>query len=662
MRLTALALTFALAAAVSAADPAPAPHEKTSADPNPKEAPKLRLPGAAGVGNFVPDVAFTDLAGKAGKLSDFKTSKLTVVAFTNTTCPICKKYGPTLQRMEKEWAAKGVSFLFVNPTKTDKPADHGFAGRYIHDTEGTLTATFGATSTAEVFVLDAARTVQYRGAINDQYGLGYSLDAPKSNYLVVALTDLLAGKLPVVKATTAPGCELAVRATPQAAEITYHARIERIMQNNCVDCHRKGGVAPFVLDTYDDVVANKGMIKKTVDKGTMPPWFAAPPKKGEHSPFANDRTLTARDKDDLFAWLASDMKKGNPADAPLPRNYESGWGFGKPDAVFQIARPIAVKAEGVMGYQNVSVPTDYDEDKWVQALEVQPTAREVVHHVLVFALPKGQRGGGEAQGFFAAYVPGSTALVYPEGYAKKLPKGCDLRFQIHYTPNGKATTDQTKIGLVFAKEKPRYEVRVSAAANPVFAIPPGADNHKVVGNIPIIPFDCHILAFFPHAHVRGKAAQYELKTPDGKVTKLLDVPHYDFNWQLQYRFAEPVAVPRGSSLIYTAWYDNSDKNPANPDPKKTVRWGQQTYEEMHLGYVEFVVDSGSGGNLRPGLGGGTVGEFKFPKDGIPIPAQFKDAFKQYDKNGDGILDQKEFDALPAAVKRVVTEYVKRMNP
>lgn len=671
MRLFALAGTFALVIAAGAQEPQPpkkpnpwrdgaaeAP-AKDKADPNPKEAPKLRLPGPAGVGRFVPDVAFTDLAGKSGKLSDFKNNKLLVVAFTNTTCPVCKKYAPALQRLEKEWAAKGVAFLFVNPTKTDKPGDHGFAGRYVHDTDGTLTATLGATSTAEVFVLDAARTVQYRGAVSDQYGLGYALDAPRANYLAVALTDLLGGRTPVIQATTAPGCELVAGAKPQAADLTYHARIERIMQANCVDCHRKGGVAPFALDTYDDVVANKGMIKKTVDKGTMPPWFAAPPKKGEHSLFANDRTLTDSDKKDLFAWLASDMKKGDIADAPLPRNYSSGWGFGKPDAVFQLPKPVAVKAEGVMPYQNVIVPTDFDEDKWVQGLEVQPTAREVVHHVLVFAVPKGSRGvGGEAQGFFAAYVPGSTALVYPEGYAKKLPKGSDLRFQIHYTPNGKATTDQTKIGLVFAKEKPRYEVRVSAAVNPTFSIPPGADNHKVTGSIPFIPWDCRILAFFPHAHVRGKAAQYELKTPDGKTTKLLEVPHYDFNWQLQYRFAEPVTVPRGSGLIYTAWYDNSDKNPANPDPKKTVKWGPQTYEEMHLGYVEFVIDSRAA--TEPAVG--PKGEFKFPKDGVLIPAQFKEAFKRFDADGNGVLDEKEFNALPPAVKTVVIEYVKRTAP
>jgi hypothetical protein len=188
------------------------------------------------------------------------------------------------------------------------------------------------------------------------------------------------------------------------------------------------------------------------------------------------------------------------------------------------------------------------------------------------------------------YVPGNNSLVYPDGYAKKLPKGATLHFQMHYTPNGKATTDQTKLGLIFAKHPPRHEVQVAGIVNTRFEIPPGEGNHRVDAKIPV-PFDAKVLALFPHAHLRGKAAKYELNTPDGKTSTLLDVPHYDFNWQLQYRFADPVTAPRGSSLTYTAWYDNSDKNPANPDPKKTVRWGQQTYEEMHLGYIEFVRDT-----------------------------------------------------------------------
>lgn len=651
MRLTAFALTLVLASAAPRAE---------AADPNPKESPQVRLPAPAGVGKFVPDVAFTDLAGKAGKLSDLKSNKLTVVAFTNTTCPVSKKYAPSLQRLEKEWNAKGVSFLFVNPTKTDKPEGHGFAGRYVHDTDGSLTAAFGPTSTTEVFVLDAARTVQFRGAIDDQYGLGYALDAPRSNYLTTALTELLAGKRPTTPATTAPGCELVISAKPQAVEVTYHARIERIIQNNCVECHRKGGVAPFTLTTYDDVVANKGMIRKTVEKGTMPPWFAAPPKKGEHSPFANDRTLTDSDKKDLFAWLASDMKKGDAADAPLPRNFECGWNIGKPDAVFQLEKPVAVKAEGVMDYQNLRVPTNFDEDRWVQAIELQPTAREVTHHALVFAVPKGGKPGvREGSGFFAAYAPGNSALIYPEGYAKKLPKGCDLIFQMHYTPNGTATTDQTRIALMFAKDKPRHEVHTFGISNMTFNIPAGAGEHKVVASD---NFDGRILALFPHSHLRGKAAKYEVRKADGTTRTILDVPHYDFNWQLQYRFREPVPM-KVDELVYTAWYDNSDKNPANPNAKKVVKWGPQTFDEMHLGYVEFVYDREPAPEK----------EWKFPAGGVAIPEQWKDpelvkkvplfkAVLDFDANKNGRFDADEFEKMPQIAKNALSQHLRLTLP
>jgi hypothetical protein len=178
-----------------------------------------------------------------------------------------------------------------------------------------------------------------------------------------------------------------------------------------------------------------------------------------------------------------------------------------------------------------------------------------------------------------------------------------------------------------------------------------------------VTVDAKVLALFPHAHLRGKAAKYELKTQDGKVEKLLDVPHYDFNWQLQYRFTEQVVAPKGSTLIYTAWYDNSDKNPANPDPKKRVHWGQQTYDEMHLGYLEYVVEGGNG-KLGP-LAGGLLGirpptDVKFPKDGVVIPDRFKQVFMKYDTNSDGKIDQKEFDAMPPFLQTAVLEYVRNM--
>ena len=594
MRLTAFALVVLLVSAVAADAP-------KNADPI-RQGPRTLRAAEAGVGVLVPDVGFTDLAGKAGKLSDFKSEKLLVVAFTDVGCPVAKRYGPTLAKLEKDFADKGVKFLFVDPMASDEAedlkkvvAERGFTGRTVHDKDGKLASALGAKTTTEVFLLDAARTVLYRGAIDDQYGVGYSLDAPKNHYLAAAIEDALAGKQPLVAATTAPGCELGAAANAPAGStvppITYHARIERIVQANCIECHHKGGTAPFALETYEQVKSRQAVLKRVIEGGTMPPWFAAPPAKGEHSLWLNDRSLSTADKADLLTWLAGDLKKGDIADAPLPRDFASGWLIGKPDAVFQIPKPIAIKATGVMPYQNVRVDTNLDEDRWIQALEVQPSAREVTHHVLVFASPKGRpRAEGERQGFFAVYVPGNNTLIYPDGFAKQLPKNSTLHFQIHYTPNGKATEDQTKIGLVFAKHAPKHEVKVTAMVNAGFTIPAGDDNYKIEGVIPYIPFDAKALAFFPHAHLRGKAARYDIKLPNGTTKNLLDVPRYDFNWQLVYRYAEPVSIPRGSRLTYTAWYDNSDKNPANPDPTKAVKWGPQTYEEMHLGYLEYYLD------------------------------------------------------------------------
>ena len=631
MRLTALLLAVATCG-VATADPV-------------KQAPRVLKPADAGVGQLVPDAAFADLAGKAGKLSDFKAHKFLVVAFTNTTCPLCKKYGPSLARLEKECAAKGVAFLFVNPTATDDVKESPFAGRYVHDKSGALTAALGAKSTTEVVVLDAARTVVYRGAIDDQYGLGYALDAPRFTYLSAALNDLLAGKVPVIAATTAPGCELDT-APAAKTPLTYHARAERIIQANCVTCHRAGGVGPFALVKYEDVIAHRGAIQRVVDAGTMPPWTAAPPPKGERTPWVNDCSLTASDKADLLAWLAGDRKKGDPADAPLPRSFETGWAIGKPDAVFQLPRDVTVKAEGVMPYQNLVVDTTFDEDKWVRAIEVQPTARQVVHHILVFVVPKGSRKPAEGDGFFACYVPGNNLLVYPDGYAKKLPKGTSLLFQMHYTPNGKAATDRTRIGLTFAAAPPRHEVHTSSLVNAGFLIPPNATDFKIEAKMAALPFDAKVLAFFPHAHVRGKAVRYEVTRPGEKPAVLLDVPRYDFNWQFVYRYAESQPLPKGTSMTYTGWYDNSAANPANPDPSAFVKWGPQTNEEMHLGYLEFVFD------MPPVV---------IPKGGVEIPAAYKALFRTHDKNRDGKLDEQEIDALPAVVKGAVLDYILRQK-
>ena len=397
----------------------------------------------------------------------------------------------------------------------------------------------------------------------------------------------------------------------------------------------------------------------------MPPWFAAAPEKNHPTPWANDRSLDEQDKADILAWLDAGAPEGDKADAPLPRKFSTDWEMGKPDLVLQIPQAIEVKATGKMPYQVVYVETGLTEDKWVSGWEVRPGNRAVVHHVLVFALSgeqaeavrKGGRGRHDEEGFFAAYVPGATAVTYPEGFAKSLPAGSILKFQLHYTPNGTATQDQTRIGLTFASKPAQHEVKVTGVFQPRLNIPPGAENHEENGK-KFVPVNAEILAFMPHMHTRGKAFRFDVVQPDGSRKTLLDVPRYDFNWQLSYRLKEPQPVAAGSTLAVTGWFDNSANNPANPDPAKNVRWGMQTDEEMLIGYVEYFLPGETPGSKAksglPNLGEAMIlakfNEADKNRDGRVTPEEFPRPalFKQLDKNQDAVVT---LDELRTILKR-----------
>ncbi|MCP5556505.1 MAG: EF-hand domain-containing protein [Verrucomicrobiaceae bacterium] len=557
------------------------------------------------IGRMVDDVELPDLNGKTMSLRSLQGNRPLVIGLFGATCPISLKLGPEMKRLEMDFAALGVAVVWVAPVPVEEMADmKKFVSDYeltapvLHDKSRALSVALRASTTTEAFLLDAAHTLVYRGAINDQYGLGYAKDKATFTYLRDAVASVLAGGLPTVAATTAPGCALDVPppAVTQATQVTYHKQIARTLQTHCIECHRDGGIGPFALTSYGDVVEHAAMIRKQVERGAMPPWFARPPEEGANGVFVNDCSLSADEKEELLTWLSSERLEGNVADAPVPRVFVDEWTIGKPDAVFQIPRPITIKAEGAMPYQNTFVETSFAEDRWVQAYEIIPTARQVVHHVIVKVHPKGSkivdRGEG-SEGYWAAYVPGNSHRVLPEGFAKKLPAGARLSFQIHYTPTGKEVQDQLKIGVIFAKEPPKFEVHVAALANPRIRIPAGAPNHVETFSRKI-PGDMMFTAFMPHMHTRGKAFKYEVTFPDGRNEVLLDVPRYDFNWQLQYQYATPRRIPAGSTVKVTAVFDNSTGNPANPDPTKEIRWGQQTWDEMMIGYVEHYTPMQAG--------------------------------------------------------------------
>lgn len=593
----------------STPEPAPSPELARSPARSPATLPSHPLdPRPLGVGRRVADPLAWDLDGAPRRLSSLLGPRATVVAALSTTCPLSRKLAPALARLEREYVPRGVAFVLLSVDAADTAetcrafrAQHGLAGSLLLDRNDEWAGALGIATTTEAFLLDAARTLVYRGAVNDQYGVDFALPAARHEYLRLALEAALAGGRPEVRATSAPGCAREPRASALAATRpaapTWHGRVSRIVAESCLECHRAGGVGPFPLETYAQAAAKARTIAEVVEARLMPPWPAAAPAPGEASPWANDRSLCEEDRAALLAWVAAGKPEGDPAEAPLPRRFSEGWSIGEPDVIVDLPEPMPVRAEGTMPYFHIRVPTGFTEDRWVQAIEVSPTALEVVHHVLVFTVPPAAPGEGrrprldETGGFFAAYAPGMEAIVYPEGTAKRLPAGTDLFFQLHYTPNGRAQYDRTRVGIVFAKSPPERIVRVTGIAQRELRIPPGARDHEETASI-TMPADARILALLPHMHVRGAAFRFDAlpPAPGGPRATLLEVPRWDFDWQLRYEFREPPLLRRGTVVFASGTYDNSERNPVNPDPSKSVKWGPQTEDEMMLGYLEYVLE------------------------------------------------------------------------
>lgn len=387
-----------------------------------------------------------------------------------------------------------------------------------------------------------------------------------------------------------------------AASPTFSKDVAKILYKNCATCHRTGEIAPMPLLTYQEVRPWAKAIREQVATGQMPPWHATQ----AHGTFQNDRRLSDQDKATLIQWVDAGAPQGDVKDMPPQPKYSEGWEIGKPDAIFSMAKEFEVPDSGEVAYQYFQVPTNFTEDKWVQAIEVRPGARSVVHHVLVFCREPGSRpspmpfsqvvpkmpmqhNGGGPGALVATTAPGTNALILPPEKALMIRAGAVLLFQVHYTTNGKAAKDKSSVGMIFAKQPPQQEVRSSAFVNPLFVIPPGANNQQVDSAIQFTE-DSHIFGLIPHTHLRGKSWEYRMVYPDGRIEVVLSVPKYDFNWQTFYVFSKPLAAPKGTRLEATAHYDNSTTNRFNPDPKATVRWGDQTWEEMQYTGITYSVD------------------------------------------------------------------------
>ena len=388
-------------------------------------------------------------------------------------------------------------------------------------------------------------------------------------------------------------------------DITFHKDVEPILQNHCQECHRQGEIAPFSLMTYEQTRPWAKSIKGAVLTKKMPPWFGDP----SIGHFSNDRSLSKAEIDTLSAWVDGGAREGDAKDAPASRAFVDGWNIPKPDMVIAMRDPFPIPAKADVPYQYIVIPTGFTEDKWIKMAEGRPSNRSVVHHIVAFIREPGNKwlrvakpyepyvppanrqmentfGGG--CDILMIYTPGMVPEVWRTGLAKRIPAGSDLVLQIHYTANGTETTDQTQIGLVFAKEPPADRVMTIGAFNSGFHIPPGDPSYKVEGKN-VLPNGATILSFFPHMHVRGKSFEYTAVYPDGRTEPLLRVPHYDFYWQLDYKLATPLTVPPGTKIVADGWFDNSPNNVHNPDPKSEVKFGEQSWEEMMIGFYDIVI-------------------------------------------------------------------------
>ena len=367
--------------------------------------------------------------------------------------------------------------------------------------------------------------------------------------------------------------------------VTFTKDVAPIFYKNCTACHRPGEVAPMSLLTYKDARPWAKAIREKVVERQMPPWHADP----RHGEWLNDRRISQEAIDTIAKWVDGGAREGDPKDLPPTPEYTEGWRIGKPDQTFSIPEQ-PVPADGVVSYQYLTVPTNFKEDRWITAAEIRSTGRDAVHHVIVFVQ---EPGTTRAEGrLLVGFAPGEQPAMFAPGFAKKVPAGSNLVFQVHYTPNGTASKDISTVGLIFAKTPVKYTVVTRPVLDARFIIPAGDPNYEVKSTYTFNE-PAHLYSFMPHMHLRGKDFVYRAVFPDGTSKILLSVPNYDFSWQTYYVAKEPLAVPKGTRIECVAHYDNSTNNKYNPDPTKAVRWGDQTWEEMMIGWMSFVYDNPS---------------------------------------------------------------------
>lgn len=589
-------------------------------------------PANAGDGSLTkvhrPSGDFVSSTGPTISLDQMVGAKGTVYVFLSTECPISNGYTPTLNRLTRDLLDKGIEFLGVNPNVGQGLKEielhrirYELVMPVVRDPGARLAESLGITHCPEVIVFDGAGRAVYRGRIDDRYTRRGGAPKPVFNThdLEVVLDKLAAGETVAPIETEVVGCPVVTRrpdesASSSDAPVTFTRDIARVLQRNCQECHREGGVWPFALDTYDDAVLWADDLVTFTENGAMPPWKLV----AGHGEFQSPRLMNDADKKTLAEWVRLGCPKGDAADLPAPMSYPEGWQLGEPDVILAMAEPYELEAEGPDEYRHFVIPTNFDRDVFVTAIEIAIGNPRVDHHTIVFLDPTGvskkldaadpspgyvTSGGWPgyiAPGALGGWAPGLKTTPLPEGVARIIPKGSNIVLQMHYHKSGRPESDLTKIGLYFAKEKPKRLLR-DIAITPLSALPMLQSLPIVAGKIPAgeaeftvrqslyVPEDIQLITARPHMHLIGKEMKVTAHLPDGTVKPLIYIRNWDFNWQENYAYAEPVLLPKDTRLDLVAVFDNSADNPANPhEPPQDIGWGEETTDEMAFCFFELV--------------------------------------------------------------------------
>ena len=525
--------------------------------------------------------------------------KAVILYFQGNGCPINRRGYPSFLELRDEFEPQGVKFFLINANPHDDRSevaeemeDFSVDIPVLLDEYQVVASQLNAERTCEAILIDTADwSIRYRGAVDDALDYQGRRETPLNTWLRDAMTAMLSGEAIETTRSEVKGCLIHLKPMPEA--VSYTEDIVPILREKCVSCHSPGNIGPFSLDSYRRVRGWSSMIKEVTLTQRMPPWYADP----HIGVFENETRLTKDEMRTLVAWIdagaprdSEDDPLAEVADLEAPK-----WPLGEPDLVVQLPEPQHIPAAGLFDYTYVEIPSGLTEDRWVKAFDVRPTNRAVSHHILVFARypehlrhmePRVEGGLG---GYFAGYLPGQDPQLLPEGTGLYLPAGSTFQFQLHYNATGRPEVDQTEMALYFHDETPERVVAVRSAHTIEFEIAPH-DAESPIEAEHFLTRDAVLFGMSPHMHYRGKWMAFEARFPDGVTEPLLSVPYYNFDWQLMYRLAEPRELPAGTVIRATGAWDNSARNPFNPDPDATVHFGDQTEDEMFVGYLMYSFD------------------------------------------------------------------------